>query len=303
MLETVDRVANRAKRELVAKFPPAHRWAERRHRAVLDRYRPHLPAVGEEQRRRLDEVREQGIVVAPWGELGLPGVEELKPLLSGLADTLAGRPARSGDGDSTVRLGRDETLEDPRLFRWGLQDEVLDLVENYVGVPCRYYGALVHRELADSRAVSTRQWHRDIEDRRVLKILVWLNDVDVDGGPFTYVPLATSREVAGPLRYVGGFVDDERFASLVPPSEWRQATGPRWTAGMPDTAAIFHRAQAPVARDRYSVTFTWTSSRPVKVIHGEAWTRQQARRATAGLGPRQLEALPPALRAAAGGGL
>lgn len=293
MRPTIDRVANRAKREMIAKFPPVTRWAERRHRAVLDEYRARLPALDDRQRRLVRAVEDEGIVSGRWEEFGLPGVENLEPVLSGLADVLASRPAGSAGADSTVRLSRDEMLEDPRLFQWGLQDEVLDVVENYLGVPTWYYGPLVHRELADSRVISTRQWHRDIEDRRVLKLLVWLNDVDEDGGPFTYVPLALSKAAAKPLHYVGGFVDDERFAAVVPRSQWRQATGPRWSAVMPDTAQIFHRAQAPVARDRYSVTFTWTSTTPARVISAEPWQSAQVRQAVGGLERRQLQVLPP----------
>ncbi len=298
MHPTVDRVANRAKREIIAKFPPASRWAETRHQAVLTAHRPRLPVLDGPQRSRIEALEEHGIVTGPWTELDQPGVEELKPLLTRMVEVLAARPNRPEGSDSTVRLGRDEMLEDARLFQWGLQDKILDLVENHLGIPVHYYGPLVHRELADARIVSTRQWHRDIEDRRVLKVLVWLNDVDVDGGPFTYVPLATSRAAAARLRYVGGFVDDERFASCVPRTEWMQATGPTWTAAMPDTAQIFHRAQAPVARDRYSVTFTWTSRSPVKVISSEPWRPDQVRRATHHLGSRQLEALAPVIRAA-----
>jgi hypothetical protein len=295
MLPSIERITNRAKRELIAKFPPATRLAQQRHRAALQDHRPRLPTLDDRQRRQVRQLAEDGILAAPWSDLGQPGVEDLKPLLTSLADVLASRP--HGDG-STVPLTRDEMLEDLRLFRWGLQDEVLDLVENHLGMPACHYPPLVRRELADSRVATTRQWHRDIEDHRVLKILVWLNDVDEDGGPFTYVPLDASRSAVRPLRYVGGFVKDHRFAAVVPQSAWLQATGPRWTAVMPDTAQIFHRAQAPVARDRYSVTFTWTSRTPVKVIPDEPWRRDQARRAVRDLGGRHLAALPAALLSA-----
>lgn len=300
MHPTIDRLGNRAKREVVARFPPATRWAVARRSREREEYRARLPSLDEGQRRHVQTLEERGIVVGAWSDLGMPGVDALKPLLSSLAEELAGRPARPEGSDSTVRLSRDAMLEDISLYQWGLRDAVLDLVENHLGVPIRYYGPLVHRELADARVISTRQWHRDIEDHRVLKVLVVLNDVDADGGPFTYVPRATSERVAKQLRYAGGYVDDERFASFVPASEWMQATGPQWTAALPDTAQIFHRAQAPVARDRYSVTFTWTSRTPIKVISAEPWTRDQARRAMRDLGGRQTEALPEELRAAAG---
>lgn len=296
MHQTVERAGNRAKRELIAKFPPAGRWAQARHDSARERWRTSLPPLSPLGREQLATVAEQGILLTRWRDLGLPGLVGLEPLLLDLAGELAGRPARPEGSDSSIRLSRDEMLQDDRLWRWGLQDEVLDLVENHLGVPAHYYGPLVHRELADARVVSTRQWHRDIEDRRVLKLLVWLDDVGPDGGPFTYAPLPASREAARRLRYAGGFVPEDRFAAVVPRSSWRQAVGPRWTAVVPDTAQVFHRAQPPVARDRYSVTFTWMSRTPLSVIPSAPWTPDQRRRATQDLGPRQLAALPlPAL--------
>lgn len=298
MIPTLARLGNRAKREIVHRFPPATWYAEARRAARVDRYRPLLPALSTPQRAQVRMLQEHGFVGASWGSLGLPGTEELKPLLLQLADLLADRaPGSDPDRSHLVMLGRDEMLEDLRLWQWGLQPEVLDLVENHLGVPARYFGPLVHRELADGRFVDTRRWHRDIEDHRMLKILVWLNDVDEDGGPFTYIPRRASVAAARQLRYVGGFVGDERFGEVAPPSTWLQATGPRWGAGMPDTARIFHRAAPPVARDRYSVTFTWMSRRPLATIPSSPWRPDQVRRCLSGLDERQRATLPPAITA------
>jgi hypothetical protein len=296
MHATIDRIGNRAKRELIAKFPPATRWAESKRAAEVAAHRSRLTPLDEQRRAQVAAMEEDGAIVGPWNDLDLPGTDDLKPILERFKGMLAERPVPASENGSMVALSRAETLEDPRLFQWGLQDEVLDLVEHYLGVPAHYYGALVRREVADSRIISTRQWHRDIEDYRNLKILVWLNDVDADGGPFTYVPLATSQEAVKELRYVGGYVSDDRFAAVVPRSEWQQATGPQWTAVMADNCRLFHRAQAPVARDRYSVTFTWIARKPLKVMPDEAWLPADVVRATAGLGPRQLAALPPSMR-------
>ncbi|MQW76701.1 hypothetical protein GHK92_12515 [Nocardioides sp. dk4132] len=298
MNPTLTRLGNRAKREVVHRFPPASWYADARRAAAVERHRPLLPELAPAQRAQVRLLQEHGFVGARWDHLGLPGTEELKALLLQLAGLLADQSAR---GRHSVLLGRDETLEDIRLWQWGLRPEVLDLVENHLGVPVRYFGPLVHREVADGRTVDTRQWHRDIEDMRMVKMLVWLNDVDDDGGPFTYIPRRTSEAAARELRYVGGFVSDDRFAEVVAPSIWRRVTGPQWTAGMPDTARIFHRAAPPVARDRYSMTFTWMTRRPLATMPAPAWRPDQVRRCVAGLDSRQRLALPPAMLAAEAG--
>ncbi|MDH2414738.1 hypothetical protein [Nocardioides sp. CER19] len=296
MRATFDRVSNRAKRELIAKFPPATHYAESRRAAQMAAYRPRLRPLDERGRAQVATLEQYGALVGPWDDLALPGIDEVKPLLSEHAKMLAAvGPDTPVDGDGSICLSRDDMLSDERLFQWGLQDEVLDLVEHHLGMPAYYFGALVRRDVADAKTVGVRQWHRDVEDERNLKILVWLNDVDDDGGPFTYVPLPRSRDAVRELRYVGGFVPDERMEAVVPRSEWVQAVGPQWTAVMADNCQILHRAKPPVARDRYSVTFSWSTREPRKVMPAAPWRSDQVAQATRGLGSRALQALPPAM--------
>ena len=54
-----------------------------------------------------------------------------------------------------------------------------------------------------------RRRHHDTEDRRVLKLLVWLNDVDLDGGPFEYIERSRTPAAVRALRYVTGYLSDE----------------------------------------------------------------------------------------------
>jgi hypothetical protein len=122
----------------------------------------------------------------------------------------------------------------------------------------------VRRDVADGRPPEYRDWHRDIEDHQILKILVWLNDVDADGGSFAYIPRTRSAEAVDRLCYVAGHVSDEKVRRIAPEDEWHLAVGPKWTAVMSDTAQVFHRATPRHARDRYSVTFTYTSRGPIK---------------------------------------
>ena len=286
------RLANRAKREVIHRVPAVRRQVEANRASMERAHRPHLPRISSEHEELVRDLKEDGIKVTRWDRMGLPGVEELKPLLLELAQELVGRQP---EAHSSAFISRDELLEDAALYQWGLRPEVLDVVENYLGVPPCYYGPLVRRDTADGRTVDTRHWHRDIEDHRMMKMLIWLHDVDSDGGPFTYVRRAPSALAARELRYVGGFVDTERFAQVVPREQWREATGPQWTVGVPDTSQIFHRAAPPVARDRYSVTFTWMTRRPFTTISAAPWRPDQVRRATAGLDTRQLACLPPAV--------
>ena len=189
-VQPVSRLANRAKREVLFRVPPVRMLAEERRDRRLRRYADHLPQLAASDRESIAHIRSHGVHVTTLDSLALPETERVKQLLNGLVADLAARPATT----STIRPSREQLLADVSL---AVRSErpMLDIAENYLGMPARYYGADVRREVADGRPPhDVRQWHRDVEDYRVLKILLWLDDVDADGGPFAYVPGRPPRE-------------------------------------------------------------------------------------------------------------
>jgi hypothetical protein len=128
----------------------------------------------------------------------------------------------------------------------------------------------------------------------MLKFLIWLNDVDEDGGPFEYVDRAHTPDLTRSLHYVSGYVSDEAIRRQVPASEWRRGTGPMWTCVVADPRNLFHRAMPPVRQDRYSLTFSYTSRSPIRTLSNHAPGPRERALATAGLNARQLACLPRA---------
>jgi hypothetical protein len=284
------RVANRAKREMMARVSPVNKMVRRGHDSRLRAHRPNLPSLGATEQRLVDVLEADGVSVTTLDALRPAHLDSVKGALETLMGALADMDSA---GKSAVRPSPEQLLADIDLWQAGLDPRLLDLAENYLGLPVRYYGAAVHRQVADGRSLGTRQWHRDIEDHRVFKILVWLADVGPRGGALQYVPKRSSQIGVTHLRYVAGFVSDEALSSVVTPDQWRKATGPQWTAVLADTAQILHRAGVPEERDRYSVTFTWTSRRPIKsMAAAESFTPDQVARIRTGLDARQLACLP-----------
>lgn len=289
MLDTAARLPGRAKQEILAHVAPLRQLADSRHERRLRHFRPQLPALPLEHEAVLEDVRTRGASVTSLDALDIPGTEEMKADVHALKEALA----RSVRGQRcTVRPPREWVLGTPSIWQWGLNDQILDMVENYIGLPARYNGAGLRCERATGEMVGVRQWHRDIEDRRMLKFLVWLNDVDDDGGPFEYVDRAHTPDLTRSLHYVSGYVGDETLRQQVPQSQWRRGTGPIWTCVVADPRNIFHRAMPPVRRDRYSLTFSYTSRSPVRTIPTTRPSRRERELATRGLSPRQLTCLP-----------
>ncbi len=292
MDRTLSGLANRAGRELVARVPPVRMVSQRRYDARRGDHRERLPVLTPAHAELIARLDRDGAVVTDLDVLGLPDTADMKAELLECVDVLASRPTV---GQSSSYLTHDELMMHLPLWRWGVCEELLALAENHVGLPLTYHGAFVARQVADGRVVGTRQWHRDIEDRRMLKIMVWLNDVDAEGGALAYVPYAQSSEVARALHYVGGFVSEETMSQKVHEDEVRRTEGPQWTALLFDPARVFHRGTPPRSADRYALTLTWTSTRPVKTMPNEPFTKADAARIRAGLNPRQLACLRPDL--------
>ena len=103
----------------------------------------------------------------------------------------------------------------------------------------------------------------DIDDRRMLKIIVYLNDVGDGCGPFEYLDRDASDHAVRILRYSAGHVSDAAMARVVPAEDWVQVTGPRLTAIFVDPKRLLHRVRPPTQADRYSLTFTYMSTTPL----------------------------------------
>ena len=148
----------------------------------------------------------------------------------------------------------------PNLFLWGLDEGLLDVVENCLGLPAAYHGVIVRKELVDDTIVATRLWHKDGEDRKVMRISVYLTDVlDAKSGPFEYVPRKRSpsyKDFEGVPR-----ITDEHMNKVVPASEWRTCTGPAGTVMFSAVSHVFHHGKLPET-ERVVASYYYTSRNP-----------------------------------------
>ena len=248
-------------RRAVLQSPLVSPLDDRRYERRRARHAPFVPHVTADQRSVLTDLGSAGVAVRP---AHLP------------ADVLA-------SADRLVDLLRDEDVDgpcvkatsrqlasDPTLFAWGLSDHLLDLAECHIGLPARYLGLEVKRERIAPAAGHghdiVRRWHLDHEDRRILKVIVYLSNVPTGGGPFGYIHQSHSDAIlgSGHGRDPGG-VTDAKMRTVVPDDEWNQVTGPRLTAVHVDTGRVFHRVFPPTDVERYSVTFAYSSRTPFMV--------------------------------------
>ena len=93
---------------------------------------------------------------------------------------------------------------DPWL-RLAVNPRVLDVVNAYLGMWSRFQSTDCWYTIPDPSAPrrNSQNWHRDPEDRHMLKLFLYFRDVGPGNGPFEYIPgsaqermLATSRIAA-----------------------------------------------------------------------------------------------------------
>lgn len=246
----------KAKR-VVLHAPVVNHWSEQRWLAQLGRHAAKLPWLTRDRFEIVTALRRDGIVVRDATSMFSPDV-------IALADRFVDQLRAARVQKSSPTVSPDDVVADPALYKWGLSDDNLNLAENYIGLPVHYRGVAVKRERADGTAASTRQWHLDPEDRRILKIIVYLIDVDDSCGPFEYVNRQSTERAVRTLHYSSGYVSDEAMAKVVSPTDWVRVTGSRLTAVFVDTSSVFHRAKPPTLTDRYSMTFSYASTRALQ---------------------------------------
>jgi hypothetical protein len=144
----------------------------------------------------------------------------------------------------------------PALFSTAVDEGVLTAVMQTMGL-------LPHLESIDiiasrhtgPKLTASQLWHYDVNDVRIVKLFVYLNDCGPQNGPFTFIPAASSRRIAGA---VGHYVGDEHIETFVPRSQWRVVEGAAGTAFLIDTGRCYHFGSRSI-ETRYAYVATYSS--------------------------------------------
>lgn len=172
-------------------------------------------------------------------------------------------------GDKTFNvelLGSQVNFEPDAVFaRFALQDALLNLANNYFQmiVKLRYYNVW-YTFATNSAARESQLWHYDREDNYILKVFLYLNDVDEGAGPFTYAPqthpkgVLRGREPEYFLEKNVRRTTDEQMSAVVPKENWIKATGKKGTIVFADTRG-YHKGGEARTSDRLMYTCMFTS--------------------------------------------
>ncbi|MGY8993667.1 MAG: phytanoyl-CoA dioxygenase family protein, partial [Rhodospirillales bacterium] len=205
---------------------------ERAYRRNRRKHLSQLPEILSTARTVVGALENDGAFVTSLSELGLTDVDGFLKRARMLFSQMA-------SGVENADMKKAYVIHDPPgllaqfpdVLSLGLNPLWLDIVESYLGLPPAFRGGTARRDLADGRAVETRLWHLDDEDKRIVKFIVYIDDVDEHGGGFEFVPKTKLPKEFKRYRRV----DDDEMMQNVPKADWVKCFGPAGTVVIGDT--------------------------------------------------------------------
>lgn len=245
--------------------PPVRVVLERKYGSALQNHERALPRLTGIEADIVSALKRDGVCITHIDALGLPGSDEVIRTAATLGENFAQEAhERTAKGEVYTIVTPDRVTSEPSIYTMGLQNKLLDIAEAYIGLPPAYDGVTINYTVADGREVATRQWHRDCEDRRMLKVIIYLHDVDEAAGPFqmirqndvsqddaTRFDYQAANETAL-LERRGHFCADNIVSCC----------GPAGTVVFTDTASFLHRAKPATGRDRMSIFYSYFAQNP-----------------------------------------
>lgn len=239
------------------------------------RYEQHPPRLDERQAGIVAQLREEGLAVLSFGDLF--DAERWDELAQSSAEfsreveaAAASAPATKTKKPYLLRAyapGPAELAPANPWLRLGTAPRLLDIVNAYLGLWSKLSYVDQWYTLPNPEAaarVASQRWHRDYNDKHLLKVFLYMTDVDAGAGPFEYVP--------------GSMIGGGRFADVfpwqvfgedlyppegdlqreIPPDASRLLTGSAGTLILCDTTG-FHRGGFATERPRVMGVWNYVS--------------------------------------------
>jgi hypothetical protein len=236
------------------------------YQSFLEQHKPYLPELCSQDLTIVQELEANGISERSIEALNLPNTEKFFLAAQNLSKELA-QMAQSPKfrGKHTLTATSQQIMRYPEVFFWGAQERLLRIVEQYLKLPVAYDGLSYYYSVANCIEAGPRKWHRDKEDWRMIKIGVYLNDVDFLGGPFECVFPEANIQICKQAEQRYQVFRHHELKNLLgeDSNTWRKScVGSSGTVIFVDTASFYHRGRPPVSANRSAIFFGYFSLRP-----------------------------------------
>jgi hypothetical protein len=251
----------------------------------------HKPELDPEQAKVMDGLEVKGYSIVPmtelfpevdqddWSKLRAEGDAFVERVETERAERLAKeaekakkgkKPKGLGKGDYIMRLlGKDVPPlgDDNTWLRIGISDRVLDVVNSYFGMWSKLtYVDLWYTPPAQPGVtrVSSQRWHRDYNDERLVKIFIYLTDIDENTGPLEYVSGSTLDGEYGkawPWRPVSNdlYPPEDEFEERIPKSAMLPLTGTEGSMAFCNTSGFHRGGYVTGSKPRVMAVYNYSS--------------------------------------------
>jgi hypothetical protein len=259
----------------------------------LLKHTPKLPSLNESDRAILNTLEREGVLVTSLDALSIPSTDQAIASANKIVTRLKNPDSDPGiiqDKNYSInRIGYTQlATEYPEIFLWGLNERLVNIIENYIGLPIACIGVDVRQDIGNGiKDVGQRKWHRDSDDRRQIRIIVYLSDVTENTIAFEYVPKHLT-----PINPFKSTYSDEEMKQAVPASAWKACHGNAGTAVMVATSDVYHHAKVPPTSgaDRFTLVYTYTSRKPRRLqLCKDHFSREGLQALESNLSPNQRD--------------
>ncbi len=166
-----------------------------------------------------------------------------------------------------------ELVPDNPYLRFNLDERIIAIAGSYLGVAPRFRMFSLHSTALvpeGSRARFSQRWHRDPDDRKIVKVFLYVNDVtDLGTGPFMYVKRSHDggrwRNLYPQLFPVGSYPPDGAVEKLIPASDMLPCMGKKGTIIFCDTSGL-HKGGYSTKKRRLMYAGTFITDASVQTI-------------------------------------
>ena len=266
----MDKILLKMRTKIVKKiyqYPFIKYQADSFYQQAIEKNLQNLPTLPTNDIDLIETVKKEGVVISTLEKLGITSTTDMwksaQNLMLKVSQKTYFQPNQIVNHASPQQI-----MEYPQIFLWGLEQRLLNIIENYLGLPVAYQGVYFRQDIANQLELGSRLWHIDIEDRKIFKIIIYLNDITADNGPFEYIPKPLTSKIAQSLKYTSGYIQDKIMQGVISSETYQSCTGIAGTVIIADTSSIFHRGKPPLTSDRFAIFFDYTTRRHKQALHG-----------------------------------
>jgi hypothetical protein len=240
--------------------------SELNYRLSLVKHTRNLPPLSPGDRQIVNALKQSGAYVTSLTELGLASTTQMLNTAESFLPTMV----NPRDCHGGYKLPQIYTVTDlPEFFNWGMEARLQNIMENYIGLPIAFQGVHLRKDFPNHQQLQTLLWHKDSEDRRLIKVIIYLHDVTAEHGPFEYVPFdyswlakLSSYQIDYELLQTGYLgITDEKLSRFIPQSAWKSCPGKTGTVIFVDPRKVIHHGTIRT-QERSTLFFVYTAKQP-----------------------------------------